>query len=57
MTYERITARARRRMRLVLKRRRAGQTLEKIGRELKVTRERVRQIENLARFFEEKGIL
>ena len=57
MAYERITPRARRRMRRVLKRRRAGQTLEKIGRELKVTRERVRQIENLARFFEEKGIL
>jgi len=57
MAYERITPRARRRMRRVLKRRRAGQTLEEIGRELKVTRERVRQIENLARFFEEKGIL
>lgn len=44
----RITPRARRRMCQVLRWREQGRTLESIGRELKVTRERVRQIHKLA---------
>jgi len=57
MANEKFTPQAIRRMRLVLKRREDGKTLEEIGRELKVTRERVRQIEKLARFFGKRGIL
>lgn len=49
MAYTKITARAAQRMLKVLAWRRAGLTLETIGRRLKVTRERVRQIEKLGR--------
>jgi DNA-directed RNA polymerase sigma subunit (sigma70/sigma32) len=49
MAYEKLTARACSRMLRVLRLRRAGQTLGEIGRKLKVTRERVRQVEKMAR--------
>lgn len=49
MAYKKITARAAQRMLKVLRLRRKGLTLETIGCILKVTRERVRQIEKLAR--------
>jgi len=57
MAYDRITPEARQRMRRVLKLRRAGKTLYEIGQELKVTRERVRQLENLALHLKELGKL
>lgn len=44
-----ITARAHQRMKYVLRKRKEGKTLEWIGRQLQVTRERVRQIEGLAK--------
>lgn len=50
MTYSRITPRARRRMKEVVKWRGEGRTLAWIGQKLKVTRERVRQLEKLAEY-------
>jgi len=44
-------------MKYVLKERRKGESLEAIGRKLQVTRERIRQIEKLARHLEEVGRL
>lgn len=57
MAYDKITPEARRRMKRVLKLRRAGKTLYEIGQELKVTRERVRQLEKLAGHLQELGKL
>lgn len=48
MVHSRITPRARQRMRDVVKWRNEGRTLAWIGQKLKVTRERVRQIQKLA---------
>lgn len=48
MAYDRITPYSRQRMKRVLRLRKEGKTLEEIGRDLRVTRERVRQLENLA---------
>lgn len=48
MAYDRITPESRRRMKRVLKLRKQGKTLFEIGQELKVTRERIRQLESLA---------
>lgn len=50
MADSRITPRARRRMRDVVKWRGEGRTLAWIGQQLKVTRERVRQLEKLAEY-------
>lgn len=44
-------------MKCVLKERRKGRTLESVGRELKVTRERVRQIQKIAEHLEQAGKL
>jgi DNA-directed RNA polymerase sigma subunit (sigma70/sigma32) len=44
-------------MRRVLKLRKQGKTLFEIGQELKVTRERVRQLESLALHLKELGKL
>ena len=55
MKHSRLTPRARKRMRQVVRWRRQGRTLEEIGRELKVTRERVRQIQKLAEYEMERG--
>ena len=57
MVYEKITSKARQRMKLVLKWRKRGRTFEEIGRDLKVTRERVRQLEKLAGYMKAKDIL
>jgi len=57
MAYDRITPEARRRMKRVLRLRKEGKTFFEIGRELKVTRERVRQLENLAGHLQELGKL
>jgi len=57
MAFEKITPEARRRMKRVLKLRKEGKTFFEIGRELKVTRERVRQLENLAGHLQELGKL
>jgi DNA-directed RNA polymerase sigma subunit (sigma70/sigma32) len=50
MKTSRLTTRAIVRMARVLSWRREGKTLEWIGRKLKVTRERVRQIQKLAEY-------
>ena len=57
MAFEKITPEARRRMKRVLKLRKEGKTFFEIGRELKVARERVRQLENLAGHLQELGKL
>ena len=57
MAYDKITPRARQRMRHVLKLRKEGKTFFELGRELKVTRERVRQIEKLGLHLRELGKL
>jgi len=44
------TPEARRKMRKILKWREEGRTMAWIGRELKITRERVRQIQKLAEY-------
>lgn len=50
MLFSRMTPEGRKRMRLALKWREEGRTLEWIGRKLKVTRERVRQLQKLAEY-------
>lgn len=45
---DRITSKTRERMRMILDWRKEGKTLEWIARRLKVTRERVRQLQNMA---------
>lgn len=57
MACPKITTRAAQRMLKVLSLRRKGWTLEKIGRNLKVTRERVRQIEKLAHHLISRKVL
>jgi DNA-directed RNA polymerase sigma subunit (sigma70/sigma32) len=57
MAYDRITPESRRRMKRVLKLRKQGKTLFEIGQELKVTRERIRQLESLALHLKELGKL
>jgi len=56
-SISRMTQQSFRRLEKVLKWRREGMTLEEIGRELKVTRERVRQLEHLAKHLREHGKL
>jgi DNA-directed RNA polymerase sigma subunit (sigma70/sigma32) len=50
MKASRLTTRALIRMQRILSWRRGGKTLEWIGRKLKVTKERVRQIQKLAEY-------
>lgn len=50
MVHSRLTSRARQRMRDVVRWREEGRTLAWIGQKLKVTRERVRQIQKLAEY-------
>ena len=57
MTGDRITRRARQRMKLVLRRRAEGKSLEQVGRELKVTRERIRQIQKIGEHLRNLGRL
>jgi len=54
MAYDRITPEAKKRMKLVMAWRDEGKTLEEISRKLKVTRERIRQIEKLGRHLYER---
>lgn len=49
MLFSRMTPEGKKRMRLALKWHEEGKTTEWIGQKLKVTRERVRQLKNLAR--------
>lgn len=57
MVYDRITPYSRQRMKRVLRLRKEGKTFFEIGQELRVTRERVRQLENLALHLKELGKL
>lgn len=54
MAHPRITPEARKRMKQVMAWRDSGWTLQDISRKLKVTRERVRQIEKLGRHLYER---
>lgn len=54
MAHTRITNEAKQRMKQVMAWRDSGWTLKEIGEKLKVTRERVRQIEKLGRHLYER---